>query len=222
MRPIESQRTRSKRMVEKVNTMPNQGFKYSTEDKNKKDKCCLKPNRSWQDCLTPVSNFGSTHTTPLYTFSDTKWYKFLDLANTPRGQLSELIKSSKVDMGCGLSVEELLPSVEYARDTIRFLLYHTTLRDSEGYGAKKNDTSIRGYRKIHLANLEAFIDPGWKQKLPYFISRDLTVVSQMALEAAKAFLGWCGMPNGEGTRFVRRCWKYFVLSKDHNRYCYDK
>ena len=138
--------------------------------------------------------------------TDTKWHKFLDLANTPRSRLPELIGSSKVDMGSGFSVEELLPSVEYVRDTIRFVLYKMTICDSEGGIARKNDCTIRGYRKIHLKNLEALTDPLWKQKLPYFIRRDFAVISQTAHDAAKVFLEWCGMPNGERPRFVRSWW----------------
>ena len=145
----------------------------------------------------------------------TKWDKFLDLANTPRSRLPELIESKEVDIGFNFSVEELLPSVEYVRDTIRFLLYHMTIRHSPGDIAKKSDTVIRGYCKVHLGNLEALIDPRWKQKLPYFISRNFTVVSQMAHEAATAFVEWSQMPNGERPRFVCRCWKYFALSEDH-------
>lgn len=132
----------------------------------------------------------------------TKWDKFLDLANTPRSRLPEFIKSSEVDMDRGFSEEELLPSVEFVRDTIRFLLYQMTM---------KSDPATAGYRKIHLGNLEALIDPRWKEKLPYFISRNFSVVSQIAHEAAKSFLEWCRMPNGKRPRFVRRLWKYFPL-----------
>ena len=143
--------------------------------------------------------------------TDTKWHKFLELANTPRGRLPELIKSSEVDMTYGFSLEELLPSVEYVWDTLRFLLHQMTIRDSEGDTAKKIDTAIRVYRKIHIANLEALTDPRWKDKLPYSISHNFTVLSQLAHEAAKAFVEWCRMPSGERPRFVRRHFQYFAI-----------
>lgn len=143
--------------------------------------------------------------------TDTKWHKFLELANTPRGRLPELIKSSEVDMAYGFSVEELLPSVEYVWDTLRFLLHHMTIGDSEGEAADKTDTAIRVYGKIHIANLEALTDPPWKEKLPYSVSCNFTVVSHVAQEAAEAFVEWCRMPSGERPRFVRRHFQYFAL-----------
>jgi hypothetical protein len=131
---------------------------------------------------------------------DTKWYVFLHLANTPRVRLPELIASSEADTDRSFSAEELLPSVEYVRDTIRFMLYQMTM---------KSDADIPGFRKLHLGNLEALIDPRWKEKLPHFISRDFTVVSQLAYKAAQAFLAYCRIPNGERPRLIRRLWKYF-------------
>ncbi|UCD86434.1 MAG: hypothetical protein JSV01_01255 [Desulfobacterales bacterium] len=137
---------------------------------------------------------------------DKKWRAFLDLANTPRVRLPEFIQCGEayLDMDRGFSVEDLLPSVEYVRDTIRFMLYHMTM---------KSDAAIPGFRKVHLGNLEALIDPRWKEKLPYFISCNFIVVSQLGREASKAFLEYCRIPNGERPRFVRRLWKYFPLDK---------
>jgi hypothetical protein len=131
---------------------------------------------------------------------DTKWHVFLDLANTPRVRLPELIASVEADKDGGFSAEELLPSVEYVRDTIRFMLYQMTM---------KSDAAIPGFRKMHLGNLGALIDPKWKEKLPPFISRDFSVVAQLAHKAAQAFFVYCRIPNGERPRLVRRLWQYF-------------
>jgi hypothetical protein len=131
---------------------------------------------------------------------DKKWRVFLDLANTPRVRLPELIQSIEANRDHGFSVEDLLPSVEYVRDTIRFMLYHMTM---------KSDADIPGFRKVHLGNLEALIDPQWKEKLPYFISCNFIVVSQLGREASKAFLEYCRLPYGERPRFIRRLWQYF-------------
>jgi hypothetical protein len=116
-------------------------------------------------------------------------------------------------MDSGFSAEELLPSVEYVRDTIRFMLYHMTICAPEGDVAKGRDARIRGLQKINLGNLEALIDTRWKEKLPWFIRRNVTVVSKIARESAEAFLEWCRMPTSERPRFVFRLWKYFPEAK---------
>lgn len=83
----------------------------------------------------------------------------------------------------------------------------------QGDVAKEPDARIRGLQKINLGNLEALIDRRWKETLPWFIQRDVTVVSGIAHESAEAFLEWCRMPNGERPRCVRRLWKYFLEAK---------
>ena len=131
---------------------------------------------------------------------DNRWKPFLDLANIPRVRLPEFIEIRRAAEERHLSIEQLLPSVEFVRDTIRFMLYQITMK---GYAA------IPGFRKIHLGNLEAFTDPEWKEKLPPFIRCNFTEVAKIAHEAADAFLAYCRMPDAERPLFVRRLWKYF-------------
>jgi len=156
--------------------------------------------------------------------TETSWHIFLDLVNTAPNQLAKFIESSELDMTSGFSAKELLPSAKFVWDTIRFLLNKMTHGGVEKGTANENDTTIRGYQRIHLANLEAFGGPQWQQKLPYYIRRDFSGVSETARQAAKAFVEFCHMPKDNRPHFVRCRWcqKYFVGGEDDNDLCSDK
>jgi hypothetical protein len=151
----------------------------------------------------------------------TKWQRFLDLVNTPRSRLPELIDTTEGHPGSGPSVEELLPSVESVWETIRFMLRQLRILDCETGTVKEKVDAMRGFRKIHLGNLEALTNPQWKQTLPHYISRDFSVVSKTAHKAAEVFLECCRMPKADRPHFAlcRWCQEYFATSKDSKGFC---
>lgn len=150
-----------------------------------------------------------------------KCRKFLELVNVPPRLLPELIKVNEGHLMSGFSTEDLLPSVEFVRRAIRYVLYRMLGTGAEAKLDKRTCRMYRGSCEIHMRNLEALVDPRWQKRLPYYIRRDFPVIAKTARDAANAFLHVYRSPEHKWPRIAtcRWCRGYFVVEHKEQEFC---
>ena len=145
-----------------------------------------------------------------------KSQKFLELVNSPPRLLPKLIKVNEGHVGPGFSVEELLPSVRFVRDAIRYVLYRMLGIGAETKLDERTRRMYRGSCEIHLRNLEALVDPRWEKRLAPYIQREFSLIAKTARDAASAFLHVYRSPPNKWPNMAtcRWCQGYFIVEED--------
>ena len=146
----------------------------------------------------------------------TKCQKFLELANIPPRLLPELLKRNEGHLVSDSAVESLLPSVQFVRDSIRYVLYRMLGIGAEARLDKRTISMYRGSCEIHLRNLEALADPQWERRLAPYIQREFSKIAKTARDAANAFVHVYRRPSHKWPHMAtcRWCQGYFVLEND--------
>ncbi len=156
---------------------------------------------------------------------------FLDLVNCPVGELSRFTKEDEIDkrlIDSGLvSLDELILSLKFVRQRIRFLLFQVSIQDSEADIITKRGEAARERRKevgeMFLRDLEGLTGGQSTVTVPPHISSHL---ANSAHRAAKTFLEWFHTPQ-EKREAVKRCMsplcgRFFKPTKAFDNFCSAK
>lgn len=153
---------------------------------------------------------------------------FLDLINCPVGELSKGIEADEIDkrlIDAGVvTLDELLLSVKFVRQRIRFLLFQVSIQDSEAdIIRERGEVAVERRKEVSemfLRDLEGLTDAQSVATAPSHISSHL---ANSAHQAARKFVEWLHTPQ-EKREAIRRymsppCVRFFKPTKDLENFC---
>lgn len=154
--------------------------------------------------------------------------RFLGFTNCDVGELSRLIEGSEVDKrlidGGFATLDELLPSVKFVRQRIRFLLFQVSIQNSEAdIVRKRGELALNGLNEVaetFMRDLESITGQRLSVTLPSHIASSM---ANVAYKAAQEFVQWFYAPEGK-REIIRRCMsppcaKFFRPTKDLHNFC---
>lgn len=154
--------------------------------------------------------------------------KFLDLINCPVGELSKRIEEDEIDkrlIYSGLvTLDELILSLKFVRQRIRFLLFQVSIQESEAdIVRKRGEVSYKRRKEVgemFLRDLESLTGAQSTVTTGSHISSHL---ANSAHQAANRFLEWFHAPQ-EKREVVKRCMsppcgRFFRPTKAFENFC---
>ena len=154
--------------------------------------------------------------------------RFLNLINAHVGELSRLIESNEIDKrlidGGFATLDELLPSVKFVRQRIRFLLFQVSIQDSEADIIRKRGEGTARWRndaaEMFMRDVESVTGQRLSVTLPPHIASNM---ANVAYKAAQEFVEWFYAREGKRER-IRRCMsplcaKFFKPTKNLHNFC---